>query len=260
MTGAQGGFACSARFEESGQPWISTTEAERSRRFTERTGRAWGTAICSHLDVWPPRPVRITLRPGIMWSMTKGVEIVIGVSPGTVSAALAHELVHAVAGRSPSQAYDEGLAVRVDAQLRLAGPSWPFFHLPPHRWVRHFVDDGTFIPLSQLLEGPRVLPSEDAGMSDAVRFYLEAGSFVGFVVELLGGFEAFWPYFRTGGPITGLDGLDLDLEAMWVSSLGPELTVDERRKRDASLPLLADDGRYGLASKSVRSGIGGPDR
>lgn len=254
----QNGFDCSVRYEPDGESPLSTAQAVRMCRFAEQRGRSWGSAICSYLGVVPAQPVKITLRPGIMWSMTKGVEVVVGVSPGTVSAALTHELVHAVAGRSPRQVYDEGLAVHVDAQLQLAGPTWPFFHLRPHRWVRHFVDDGTFLPLSDLMEGPRVMPSETPGLSDAVRFYLEAGSFVGFVIELLGGFEAFWRYFRAGEPVASPNGFDLG--AMWVASLGPALTADERHRRDASLPLLADDGRFGLASNSARPPAAGQDR
>lgn len=253
----QNGFDCSVRYEPAGESPLSTRQAERTCRFAEQRGRSWGSAICSYLGVFPAQPVRITLRPGIMWSMTKGAEIIVGVSPGTVSAALTHELVHAVAGRSPRQVYDEGMAVHVDAQLHLAGPAWPFFHLRPHRWVRHFVDDGAFLPLADLMEGPRVMPSESGGISDAVKFYLEAGSFVGFVLELLGSFEAFWRYFRAGEPIAGPNGVDL--ETMWLASLGRPLTTDERRRRDASLPLLTDDGGFGLASSSVRPPAVGHD-
>lgn len=248
-------FACSARYGPGSEPVPSTAGAELTRRFAERRGRAWGAEICSYLDVWPTGPVTITLRPGIRWSMTKGSEIFIGVSPGVVSTALSHELVHAIAGPSPTQAYSEGLAVHVDARLRLAGPAWPFFHLAPHRWTRSFLDDGTFLSLAQLLGSPRILPTTEVGLSEAARFYLEAGSFVGFAIRLLGGTEAFWPSFRSGEAIPGW-GLD-SLEARWVASLGPAITDEERRRRDASIPLLADEGGHGQAPPAVGSSTTG---
>jgi hypothetical protein len=242
-------FKCRVRYQPSRRLTLAAGDVERLCRSVEERGQAWGTAICSFLALRPPEAVTITLRPGLPVSMTRGTEVVVGVTAGIVSAALAHELVHAVTGRSENHAYREGVAVYVDSTLRLAGPAWPFFHLAPDRWVRMFVEDGTFVPLTDLTTGAPALPSTGGGTTDAARFYLEAGSFVGFLLQRLGR-EAFWSHFRSGRLPAGRD--DENLEAEWLAQLGGGVTDDDRRLCERSMARLAENARPGVPSSPGR--------
>jgi len=252
MTGAPHGvpgqLECRIGYHQGQGPVLPPADVARLCRFAQSRSRDWGTRICQYLGLDLRRRVKVTLRPGTYLSMTRGNDVVIGVDAGTVSAALAHELVHAVVGPSPRQVYAEGLAVHVDSRLRLAGPAWPFFDLDPDRWVRHFVDDGSYVPLALLMAAPRALPSAEEGMSSAARIYLEAASLVAFVVHRLG-LEGFWPYFRSGRPIAAT-GPELDaMEQAWLAGLGGPLTDAELRCRDAALARVVDDGRHGVVTR-----------
>ena len=247
LSGRAGIFECRVLYEPGDGAPLSPAEVERLRRFVSGRGKEWGARICSFLGLSPARDVTITLKPGIFLSMTRGTDVVIGVSAGTVSAGLAHELVHAIAGPSACQVYGEGLAVHVDSQLRLAGPAWPFFDLAPHRWVQLFVEEHTFVPLPELMAGPRVVPSDEEGISAAARFYLEAASLVGFAIDRLG-IDGFWPHFRSGRQFDWADAGSI--EAAWLAQLGGRVTDHERRARDAVAARLVDDGRHGVASSA----------
>lgn len=244
MTGDRGGFRCDIRYEHGDEPALPAAEVRGLCRFARRKGEEWGTATCRFLGLDARRTVTLVLRQGTVLSFARGSEVVIGVRRGTVSAALAHELVHAVAGPSPLQAYAEGLAVWADAELRLAGPAWPFFGLRPDRWVRQFVEDGSFVPLSALLDGPATPPSPDTGFSDAARVYLEAASLVGFIVSRLG-IDGFWPYFGSGRPLAAPGRATAALERAWTDSIGGAVTPAEARLRDAALARMVN-GRDGL--------------
>lgn len=247
--GRPDGFACRIRYDSGGHPELPAPEVDRLCRFVAAKGRAWGMRICEFLHLDPRRSVTITLRQGAVLSMTRGTDVVVGVARGTVSAALAHELVHAVVGPSPRPVYGEGLAVWVDAELLLAGPAWPFFELAPDRWVRQFVEDGSFVPVADLLGRPTTSPSEEEGISAAARVYLEVASLIGYVVARTG-VDRFWPYFHSGRPLAAPGRDTAALERGWLASLGGPVTDREARLRDAALARLVDDGRHGVRPRS----------
>jgi len=188
----------------------------------------------------------ITLRPGPGLSMTKANQVLIPLNANTPVnvAALSHELVHVVAGRSPGHLLNEGLAVHVDDLLRLAGSVWPFYDLPAHRWVAAWRDAGKAMGLDELLATPPFTfsPSEraryeSAAASSAVRrFYLHAGSFVRFLLTA-GDPDAFWAAFSSGHVVTE-GGNGSAMEQDWRASLGPTLTTDERRAVNRSVAEL----------------------
>lgn len=255
--GRAGAFTCRIRYDSGGQPDLPAGEVERLSRFVAAKGWEWGVAICRFLGLDPVRSVTVTLRQGAALSMTRGSDVVVGVARGTVSAALAHELVHAVAGPSPRPAYSEGLAVWVDAALRLAGPAWPFFELDPDRWVRQFVEDGSFVSVADLLAGPTTAPSDEEGISAPARVYLEAASLIGHVLAR-SGLEVFWPHFHSGRPLAAPGADTAALERAWLASLGGPITEREARLRDASLARLVADGRHGVGARSsAPAGAGG---
>lgn len=248
-----GRFICHVRYQRGASAPLSPAEIERLCIFAKARGQAWGQKICSFLDLDPALAVTLTLTSGVFLSMTRGTDIVVGVSSGAISAALAHELVHGIVGPSSSPMYSEGLAVHVDSQLRLAGGVWPFFDLAPHRWVQMFLEERTFVPLATMMATRRIVPSGEEGISAAARFYLEAASFVAFAIDYLG-LEAFWPYFRSGVPLVAADGGSL--ESAWLGRLGGKVTEEERRQRDAAAARVVHDGRHGLAVSTPGVGAG----
>ena len=243
-------FHCTVRF--SGDPSSDFPEHEIRRlvRSARARGRAWGASICSYLGTQPHDPLTITLAPGVAVSRTRGGDIVVAVTPGVISAALSHELVHAIAGRSPLPLHGEGLAVHVDATLRLAGPTWPFFDLPPDRWVQSFVEDDVFVPLAELIAEPPVQPTDGDAMSRAARFYVEAGSFVGYLVDRLGT-KGYWPYFRSGR----LPGDVASLEAGWLAHLGGSVTEEERRLGLVARARFEDNAQRAIPRAVVPVGL-----
>lgn len=218
----------------------------------QRAVDEWVPTICSFLHRRPLAPIMVTLRRGTWVARTKGTHVLLPVPPGadaasalgSVKAGLAHELVHAVAGRLSNDALHEGLAVHVDATLRLAGPSWPFGLLSPHRWTAMLREEGTFTSLADLLSG-RATPHADAPVNALIlhwaRYYLEAGSFVGFLMDELGGDR----YLAPGSAAATLpDGEGLAaLEKAWLEALGGPPTEAEWRRRDESVKAQVDRHR-----------------
>jgi len=208
----------------------------------------WVETLCSFLHRRPPEPILVTLRPGTWVARTKGTHVLLPVAPGAgvesaigaVRAALAHELVHAVTGRLSNDALNEGLAVHVDSTLRLAGPSWPFYDLSPHRWVAIFRHEGTFFALADLLSGraaPRAGVPIDTVILQWARYYLEAGSFAGHLVDELG-VERFLSPGGTGPSLP--DGEDLvAMEQAWLAAIGPPPTEAEWQSRHESVTRQA---------------------
>ncbi len=206
----------------------------------EQRAEAWVARIAAFLSV-APDPVVVTVYGGSGVARTRGSHVVLPVNGDGhgVLAGLAHELVHAVAGRSPDPVLNEGLAVHVDGRLRLAGPAWPFYHLSPHRWMEVFREEGWRISLADLtaMAGARpVSEHRDSVRSRAVQ-YLHAASFTGHLFERLGEAE-FWQAFRSGRAMpTGADAASV--EEGWLATLGAPLTEEERRLRDRSLAIVA---------------------
>lgn len=222
----------------------------------EETARSWAAAICAFLRLGPPEgEVVVTLRPGPGVPMTRGTEVILpldGDKPDLRP--LAHELVHVVAGRSPSPLLNEGLAVHVDSRLRLAGAVWPFYQLNPDRWVADLRDHGGYLPLAQLVAArPRISPraAPDRGVTAGAgperppaltRFYLEAASLAGLLLDMLGP-DRFWRLYREGRPVPEECALT-DLEVRWLRHVGSELSVSERAWRDRSLAQFVDRDRW----------------
>lgn len=209
---------------------------EELNEYSSTRAVQWVEQVCEFLELQAPSAMQVTLHPNVPMPYTKGHHVVLpfdtrrapdldAMSYGLV--ALPHELVHAIAGRSPSHLLNEGLAVHADSVLGLAGPSWPSYHLRPHRWVQAFYDDRTSIGLRELLDWlphPLVTGVQRAACGVA---YLHAASFVAFLLQEQG-WQSFWRVFRAGGQ--GLEDRDLaQVEAAWSDSLGGPLTAEEAR-------------------------------
>jgi len=216
----------------------------------------WLPTICSFLHRQPQAPIVVTLRRGTWVSRTKGTHVLLPVAPGAgadaalgaVRAGLAHELVHAVAGRLSNDTLNEGLAVHVDSTLRLAGPSWPFCDLAPHRWVAILREEGTFTPLADLLSG-RAMPRADSPVDTMIvqwaRYYLQAGSFVGFLLDEMG-VDRFLSPDGDGQVLPHGDGMAA-LEEAWLRRVGGPPTEAEwqrgRRSITSQIAKYRDAGR-----------------
>lgn len=206
----------------------------------------------------PSETLSIALVQGARMPMTRGREIFLPVDDeagglDTALASLAHELVHVLAGRSPSHLLNEGLAVHVDDCLRLAGPVWPFYNLGADRWARAFSDDGGWLSLSWLVAAtpmpagqapatPNYTPAPPRaglapGTTDTLpvltRFYLQAASYVRFRMTSVDR-DQFWNDYRGGQPVPG-EGSLADVESAWRRQLAGPLTNEERTLVSRSL-------------------------
>lgn len=235
---ATAGLDCHVRCVGTEEEALPDALARDLVSLVEARAREWGSRICAFLDREHPGPVMITLRPGAGFPMSRGDNILLPVNANTEGslAALAHELVHVVAGRSSSPLLNEGLAVHVDDRLRLAGPAWPFYHLSPHRWVGAFRAEGTSVPLARLVSRPTFRYSRTAGRSVVWRSYLHAGSFARFLADHLGT-EAFEAAFRAE-PWAPDHSRLVELERAWLAALGGPLSAAEEQRRDESLVEL----------------------
>lgn len=221
-------------------------------------GQHWMPAVCGYLGVAEPAPVLIWLDTGTRLPMTRDHEIRLPARRGpdgwtTDIDTLPHELVHALAGRSPCDVLNEGLAVHVDARLRLAGPVWPFYHLPLRRWLRALVDEGCYVPLADLLAG--------VPMPVTLR-YLHAGAYVTYLIDGVG-LDAYLQRHRAGQALATGESIQV-VERAWLDSLGGPITKAERRQQERSLRLLArDHQQHDAAPTPTASGAvarkGGPN-
>ncbi|HEX2699950.1 MAG TPA: hypothetical protein VHM89_07065 [Acidimicrobiales bacterium] len=207
----------------------------------EERAPAWVSRIADFLSRDPIAPVIVTVYGGNGVSRTVGAEVVLPVNGdgSGVLAGLAHELVHAVAGRSPHPVLNEGLAVHTDAQLRLAGPVWPFYHLDPHRWMEVFREEGCRIPMAELLSAlaQRPLAEDRASIRARAIHYLHAASLTGHLLDRSAG-AGFWSAFRAGAVVpAGVNPKSLETE--WLARVAAPLTDEERRRRDRSFGIVA---------------------
>lgn len=239
------GLVCSVRYSAASTSTIDAPQAWQLCARVAELGAVWGGAVRSYLGRDPDRPVAITVSPGGGLPRTWRNQIVLPIhdDAGDGISALSHELVHAVAGRSPSHLLNEGLAVHVDATIGLSGPVWPFFHLAPRRWARLFLDQGRAMALADLIAAPRLDlagPDLAAGIrefrSTVTTFHLLAASYAGYLFEHLSR-PVFWESFHSGRALPA--GADLPgLERAWKASLGGPLTAEERaleRRSEAEL-------------------------
>jgi len=195
--------------------------------------------------------------------MTRGTAITLPTDervPATLSC-LAHELVHAIAGRSPSHLLNEGLAIHVDSTLRLAGPVWPFFELAPDRWVASFIEEGMHVSLADLVPSATPQFSEGGRKYLVPSYYLEAGSFTGYLWSRYP--QYFWSTFRHGKG--ELEGRELaSFEDEWLATLRGPLTAGERVLRDRSFAaferILEDIERLGGPAAGAPAVGAGPAR
>lgn len=224
----------------------------------------WTAAVGAFLGLDLPATVVVSLHAGNRLPMTRQSHVRLPVRAHastladgltTAHAGLAHELVHVVAGRSPNPVLNEGLAVYVDATLRLAGGVWPFYDLAPHRWVQVFVERGGFVPLAELPSS-----ANDAGMNDdspeagsrRARFYLEAASWTAHLFDTLPR-PQFWENFRAGALLP--PGWDAEAaEQAWLAHLGGPLTSGERRRCAQSFARTDNPSAASLDSASAGAG------
>jgi hypothetical protein len=156
--------------------------------------------------------------------------------------AAAHELVHLTTGYTALPFLEEGLAVYVSEELDPHLTNlFPQVGQPVDGWVELFRRRDTLIPLEVAFRTQRFDWNLDGSPRDAEAWqtYVEAGSFVRFVVESKG-WEAFWRLHRHQSLQTSLERSPAQLQQEWLES------VSSRRKytMPCRMALPQNRGRY----------------
>lgn len=234
-----GGAAC--RVDVAGSAHTADTVS------LERAVPSWCGIIAEHLQVAAPARVAVTVHDerGVAWTSGRTVHLYRAENGAVDAAQLPHELVHAVAGLSPSRLLTEGLAVHVPLQLRLGDPCWPAYDVAPHLWLLELRRRGQRLPdLEDLVRAAQGMRLRDLRLAPGERLlpawivYLAAASLVG---HLFGTMErsAFWAGYRVGAFWSDRAGLT-DVERAWLESI-PEAVEAEERVR-----LLQSLRRWGV--------------
>ncbi len=211
----------------------------------------WNRRVAGFLGMAAPVNVHVKVHAGrgVPYVQDDAVHLFRDSAGRADIAQLPHELVHLVAGHSPSRFLAEGLAVHVDASLRLGRPAWPCYLSHPDTWVVDLLSRGQLGPLA-----PMVAEMTDVRLSagltperigQAWRLYVVAGSFVAYLLSREGG--RFWAGYRAGRCWDDEAGLAV-LESGWLASLpptmSPEAVASLAGSRDAaSRDLGEENGR-----------------
>lgn len=214
-----------------GNPWEPDIEIVGSSPGLVRTVAGWAAQVAAHLDVPLPDKLHVEVHdhPGTAWTAQGRVHLCRRPSGDVDLGPLPHELVHLLAGCSPSRFVSEGLAVHIDAGLSVGPPCWPCFHLAPDLWVVNLRRRGHEPPPLQRLvvEAPVVSVSEAASRSRssvlaAWTLYVVAGSFVRFCWETMER-SHFWDGYRAGALWRDLADLG-SMEGRWLARLPVQLS------------------------------------
>ena len=202
-------------------PQPPATGAEAVAALADR----WCQVVATSLDL--PRPVgpislALHRRPGVARVQGTTIHLFQGLTGEPDTAQLAHELVHLVAGPSPSRFLGEGLAVHIAACVDLAEPCWPCYGAHPDDWVAALLERRVPEAVSRLMttaESVRLgKPDLTAGeFLLGWRLYLVAGSFTGHLFRTLER-ELFWSGYRRGACWESQARL-ADLEQRWQASV-----------------------------------------
>ena len=207
----------------------------------------WAGAVAAHLGRPVPETVGVVLHPspGVAWTQGTTVHLYQGTDGGVDLGQLPHELVHVVAGMSPSRFLSEGLAVHVAARVGLGAPCWPCYRLAPELWLAHLRRRRALPALEELIGEAQPLRLRDGGLGPEARrraweLYVVAGAFTGFLFETMER-TRFWAGYSAGA--AWRDGTELVvLRDRWLRWLPAGLD-------DAAAALLAaslDDSRREL--------------
>lgn len=215
--------------------------ADSSARELTARAEEWQGKVARFLE--RPSPDRTVViihdAPGIAWTERDTVHLYRTPSSQVDVDQLPHELVHRVAGLSPSRFLSEGLAVHAAAELNLAGSCWPCYRLRPSLWVTHLRRQGGEVPaVAAVLTAFQTLRLRDpkpdqTGVGGPWTLYVVAGSFVAFLLDSLPA-AAFWAGYRRGACWRSAEELQ-ELERQWRAALPDELDPADRQAVRASL-------------------------
>jgi hypothetical protein len=135
--------------------------------------------------------------------------------------AAAHELVHLTTGYTSTPFLEEGLAVYVSEVLDpYRTDLFPQYGQPLDTWIELFRRQSTVMPLDVAFRTQRFEWNVEGSPRDAEGWqtYVEAGSFVRFVVESRG-WEAYWKLHRQQSLETALGASPEQLQREWLDSI-----------------------------------------
>lgn len=192
--------------------------------------RAWAEAVAGFLGRPVPGDAVVQVHAAAGVSGVRDGRLHLYHKPGGPgapdTAQLPHELVHLIAGVSPSRLLTEGLAVHVADRLRLGPPCWPTYRASPEVWVARMHADGSLPALAELAELAASLSvTRDAGdpaaAGQAWQVYVAAGSFVGYLWRTRPA-PRFWSAYAAGRAWDDPEQRDA-VERAWLAQLPAKL-------------------------------------
>lgn len=204
--------------------------------------RQWCATVAGFLDLAPPRRLALHVHDRAGVSCVKEGRLHLYQRPTGVARPdipqLPHELVHMVAGLSPSRFLSEGLAVFVADRLRLDEPCWPTYRLSPDLWVAETRQHRALPPLAVLMAEADALSltrtaGDPAAAARAWLIYVTAGSFTGYLYATRQR-TRFWSGYATGALWDSPEELAA-LERDWLRQLPMHLDATARQQLTDSL-------------------------
>lgn len=203
------------------QNMSGATEPE-VQRFTSTLEQARAD-VAKFLGREPPRSIWVRLQDGRAIPSARGGMLNFYRSRNQVeTSAAAHEIVHLTTGYTSSPFIEEGLAVYVAESLAPnARDLFPQFGQSVDAWVALYLKKGTFLPLAQVLDIASFDWNLDgsAGDTQAWQTYMEAGSFVRWIVESKG-WNTFWKFHQTKRVSPAIGSSLAEVEREWIEHLG----------------------------------------
>ena len=167
----------------------------------------------------PPTPIPFNIFPGAgLAFVTPAENSITQWRDDLAPEYFTHQLAHLYTRYQQSEFIEEGLAVYVTGELRLAGEAPnPFREQVPHAWVSLFQQHQSTIPLVTALQATNLGYSYDGSTIDASawQLFVEAASYTRWMIETYG--RVPWhQFYLSGDPTTVLSQELSEIQDAWL--------------------------------------------